>query len=128
MSSILLIFCVQRAKPGEQIEVQVRTKPNAYVALLGVDQAVISLHKDSAPSTSFDITREEVIKELNSYDNTRPEKPSWYRRRKRSMQPDRFLTAGEILDQSGLIMLTDAKVFRYSPNSKFRTPQSRSRD
>lgn len=98
------------------MDVQVKTKPNAFVAILAVDQAILLL--DKGPG-HHDIRREDVINELATYDNAKPEKPSWYRKRKkRSSQWMSSLTAGEVLDQSGVIMLTDAKIHRYTPNSK----------
>lgn len=104
-----------RAKPAQQVDIQVRTKPNAFVAVLGVDQSLLML------ADGHDVRREDVVKELASYDSVKvDQRPAWYRRRRRrSLQWISALTAGEILDSSGVIILTDAKVHRYSPNSEF---------
>lgn len=62
-----------QAKPGEQLEISVSSKPNSFVGLLGVDQSVLLLKKgnDIEPSTVFE--------ELDKYNEVTKYNYEWYR-------------------------------------------------
>lgn len=67
MLQIDVQLSTSQAKPGENLEVSVSTKPNSYVGLLGVDQSVLLLKKgnDIEPSTVFEEIRK--YNEINKY-------------------------------------------------------------
>lgn len=52
-----------QAKPGEQIEISVSSKPNSFVGLLGVDQSVLLLKKGN------DIEKSTVFDDLDKYNS-----------------------------------------------------------
>lgn len=87
------------------------TNALAFVALLAVDQSV-NLIKGSN-----DITQEDVIKELETYDTVI--KPiNWFRVR-RSLDQNTLLTSSDVFSNAGLILLTDANIQSSTANSKF---------
>lgn len=49
------------AKPGQEVEVSVLTKPNSLVGVLGIDQSVLLLRKGN------DITQNDLTNEIKSY-------------------------------------------------------------
>lgn len=53
------------AKPGQEVEVNVLTKPNSLVGVLGIDQSVLLLKSGN------DITLDDVTKETKSYGSSR---------------------------------------------------------
>lgn len=77
-TSVVLSSDAEISKPGKTTQVTIKTKPDSYVGLLGVDQSV-KLYK-----TGNDISREEIVKELQSYDGgsfssfTHPYLPFYY--------------------------------------------------
>ncbi|EFX86067.1 hypothetical protein DAPPUDRAFT_313404 [Daphnia pulex] len=59
-------------EPGKAVDIVVKAKPNSYVGVLGVDQSVLLL------KTGNDISRQDVLDEVKSYDSTRrPDFESW---------------------------------------------------
>ena len=66
---------VKETKPGAMVDVRVDTKPNAFVGILGIDQSVLLLKSGN------DITQQDVINELETYDAGKTNKhfPRWYR-------------------------------------------------
>lgn len=108
---------VNQTKPGGTVDVQVNTKPSAYVGLLGVDQSVLLLKSGN------DITQEDVLQELESYDIGKKSAGrgtgwggGWFFR---PMFWSGSATAGEIFDDSGVVILTNGIVFREVQASKF---------
>ncbi|CAM6001992.1 unnamed protein product, partial [Sphagnum balticum] len=100
---------VRETKPGAMVDVRVSTKPNAFVGVLGVDQSVLLLKSGN------DITQEEVIKELESYDagkgdnfNVHP----YLNRGKRSIWWPGSTTTGEIFDDSGVVVLSNGLIHK----------------
>ncbi|CAG2113508.1 unnamed protein product, partial [Medioppia subpectinata] len=91
---------VQTTKPGAPVEVRVSTKPDAYVGLLGVDQSVLLL------KSGYDITREDVDKELKTYDSTGADDQHRYGWWQNSV------TAGEIFDNSGVVVMSNGLIHR----------------
>lgn len=51
-----------QVKPGDQMEISVKTNPNSFVGLLGVDQSVLVLKKGN------DLEASAVLNELEQYD------------------------------------------------------------
>lgn len=49
------------ARPGQEVEVDVLTKPNSLVGVLGIDQSVLLLRSGN------DITKQDIDKEIKSY-------------------------------------------------------------
>lgn len=89
------VFCetnVEETKPGALVDVRVATNPNAYVAILGIDQSILLLKSGN------DITQDDVIEELETYDSGNKNKnmPPWYRRRKRSIWWPGSTTSGRL--------------------------------
>lgn len=98
---------VKETKPGGLVNVTVDTKPNALVGLLGVDQSVLLLKSGN------DITRDEVITELETYDGGK--KRRWYNpfyRKKRSSLWAGSSTTYEVFDDSGVVVLTNGLIYR----------------
>lgn len=52
-----------RAKPGEDLQMTISTKPNSLVALLGVDQSVNLLKSGN------DLNKDAIFQELEQYEN-----------------------------------------------------------
>lgn len=104
-------------KPGSNVAVSVATKPGAFVALLGLDQSVLLL------KTGNDVTQSDVIQELESYDGGRNQDimTPWGGRKKRSLWWPGSVSAGEIFQDSGVIILTNGLVHRNFPMSTFPT-------
>ncbi|KAL7741142.1 hypothetical protein ACLKA6_018168 [Drosophila palustris] len=75
------------AKPSEEVNIKVKTDPDSYVGLLGVDQSVLLLKSGN------DLSREDVFNSLNKYKTSTP----WQRGYGR--YPG---------DSSGLVTLTNA--------------------
>ena len=107
-------------KPGSNVAVSVATKPGAFVALLGLDQSVLLL------KTGNDVTQSDVIQELESYDGGRNQDfmTPWGGRKKRSLWWPGSVSAGEIFQDSGVVILTNGLVHRNFPMSKFSTSLS----
>ncbi|XP_059473013.1 CD109 antigen-like isoform X2 [Neocloeon triangulifer] len=111
-------------QPGGNVDVTIRTKPNSYVGLLGVDQSVLLLRKGN------DLTMHDVENELLSYDSAprEPSNPLWSpfvrdvkRRRKRSLYwwPG-SADAGEVFEKSGAVILTNGYVHEHLPLVYYR--------
>lgn len=64
-NTIRLSASPEEVQPGDNVDVVIDTKPNAYVGILGVDQSVLLLRDGN------DISREDVLKELRSYDSVK---------------------------------------------------------
>ncbi|KAG8196513.1 hypothetical protein JTE90_012327 [Oedothorax gibbosus] len=95
-------------KPGGSLNVTVTTKPNALVGLLGIDQSVLLLKSGN------DITQNDVINELETYDGGRKKNRfSHFFRRKRSLWWPGSATAHEVFDDSGVVVLTNGHIYRY---------------
>lgn len=60
-----------QAKPGENLEISVITKPNSFVGLLGVDQSVLLLKKGN------DIEQSNVFDELKGYNEVNKYNHDW---------------------------------------------------
>lgn len=103
-------------KPGSNIVVNIATKPGAFVALLGLDQSILLL------KTGNDVTQSDVIKELESYDGGRSQEimSPWGGRKKRSLWWPGSVSAGEIFQDSGVVVLTNGLVHRNFPMSKYQ--------
>ncbi|XP_078044261.1 thioester-containing protein 1 allele R1 isoform X3 [Augochlora pura] len=100
--------------PGENVNLVITSKPNSYVGLLGVDQRSILLKSGN------DISREQVYKELKSYDMVRdsPYEDSVF---------DRYLwsrgsaTANDVFSESGAIIMTNGYVHENFPILYYRS-------
>lgn len=94
-------------KPGGAVDVRVQTKPGAYVGVLGLDQSILLL------KTGNDITHQDVMNELELYDGGRHREDfdsRWYRRRKRSLWWPGSISAGEIFQDSGVVLLSNGLI------------------
>lgn len=99
-----------QTKPGSMVDISVETKPSAYVGLLGVDQSVLLLRQGN------DITQDDILREMESYDigkKNSPEFDGFYR----PIFWSGSSTAGEIFDDSGVVVLTNGILFRESHSS-----------
>ncbi|XP_071036540.1 thioester-containing protein 1 allele R1 [Parasteatoda tepidariorum] len=114
-TSITLSPNVKESEPGRQVEIKLSTAPNSMVGILGVDQGILQLKSDN------DITQDEVIKELNTYDNGQPAKynPPWYRRRRRSLSWLGSKSAGLTFKDSGSVIMTNALLFHSVNDDRF---------
>nr|CAD7195115.1 unnamed protein product [Timema douglasi] len=104
------------ARPGSDVDIVVKAKPNSYVGILGIDQSVLLLKSGN------DITEEDVIEELHSYDAGDRNTHMFERRRKRSFffWPG-SATAKEVFDKSGAVILTNGLVHEYEPFLFYRS-------
>jgi len=103
----------KKAKPNSLVKINVQTNSNAYVGLLAVDQSVNQIKGNN------DITQEDVIKELETYD-TVAKQTSWYGRVRRSLDQNSLITSSDVFSNSGLILLTDATIQNSAANSFYR--------
>ncbi|KAL5279600.1 CD109.2 family protein [Megaselia abdita] len=81
------IETAEEAKPGEEVNIKVKTSPNSYVGLLGVDQSVLLLKKGN------DLSKSEIFNDLQNYRTSTPWLGGWGR------------YPGQ---QSGLVTMTNA--------------------
>ncbi|XP_037284570.2 CD109 antigen isoform X1 [Rhipicephalus microplus] len=100
---------IAETKPGGQVNVLVSTKPNAYIGVLGVDQSVLLLKKGN------DLSQEQVIEELESFDSGKKAKywPPWYRRRRRSLWWPGSTTTHDLFKDAGMTVLTNGLVYEF---------------
>ncbi|VBB29465.1 unnamed protein product, partial [Acanthocheilonema viteae] len=107
------------AEPGSSVKYTVKADPKSYCALLAVDQSVLLLKSGN------DITKDLVEEDVEQYDTTVIGRDfrSWEAdvlRRKRSIWYPWWGIGGRdaatIFDNSGLVVLTDALLFRGEPN------------
>ncbi|VDN87670.1 unnamed protein product, partial [Brugia pahangi] len=101
--------------PGTSVKYTIKADPESYCALLAVDQSVLLLKSGN------DITKDLVEQDVEQYDTTIAGHGfrSWeadLRRRKRSVWYPWWGIGGKdaatIFDNSGLVILTDALLFR----------------
>ncbi|RWS28913.1 CD109 antigen-like protein, partial [Leptotrombidium deliense] len=101
---------LKQTKPGSEISLTATTKPNAFVAFLGVDQSILLLKSGN------DVTQKDVVEELETYDTGKENKhPLWFGRRKRSFWWPGSTSAAEIFDDSGVVILSNGLVFQNLP-------------
>uniref|UniRef100_A0A0A1WID3 CD109 antigen n=1 Tax=Zeugodacus cucurbitae TaxID=28588 RepID=A0A0A1WID3_ZEUCU len=55
-----------QAKPGEEVQLHVKTDPDSFVGLLGVDQSVLLLKSGN------DITKDQIFNTLSNYETSTP--------------------------------------------------------
>nr|BAK64112.1 thioester-containing protein [Hasarius adansoni] len=106
---------VKDTKPGGLVNVSVETKPNAVVGLLGIDQSVLLLKSGN------DITQNDVITELETYDGGKKKKYWPYYRRKRSLWWPGSATAHDVFDDSGVVVLSNGLLYRFMPMIMYRS-------
>jgi len=96
-----------KAQPQDKVEIKINTKPNAYVALLGLDQSVLLLKGGN------DITQKDVIKELESYDGAPKRfRNLAYRKRRSIGWYGGGFTASRVFDDNGLVVITNGLLAR----------------
>ncbi|CAB3366518.1 Hypothetical predicted protein [Cloeon dipterum] len=107
-------------QPGVAVDLTIRTKPNSYVGVLGVDQSVLLLRSGN------DLSMRDVENELLSFDSAphEPKNPNWppfARRRRRSLAwfPS-HADAGEVFQKSGAVILTNGYVHEHMPLVYYR--------
>ncbi|KAI5743739.1 hypothetical protein M8J77_021636 [Diaphorina citri] len=94
-------------EPGSNIQINLEAKPNSYIGLLAVDQKVLLL------KTGNDIGKEDVMRELRSYDETDTSKlPLVENLRER--YPGSF-TAQATFEKAGAIVMTNGYVHERNP-------------
>lgn len=108
-------------QPGSNVDITLRTKPNSYVGLLGVDQSVLLLQSGN------DISMEEVENELNSYDSDTDQNDNLLSLRDARLRDRRSLfwwpgsaDAGEVFEKSGAVVLTNGYVHEHTPLIYYR--------
>ncbi|XP_011302420.1 CD109 antigen isoform X2 [Fopius arisanus] len=88
--------------PGQTVDLNITSRPNSFVGVLGVDQRSILLKSGN------DISREDVMKELRGYDMSE-ESPydgeGW-----RMFWRPGSATAQDVFDKTGTVILTNARV------------------
>ncbi|XP_023305796.2 CD109 antigen-like isoform X4 [Lucilia cuprina] len=60
------ITAPKQVKPGEEVKLNIKTDPESFVGLLGIDQSVLLLKSGN------DLDSEKIINDLNSYATTTP--------------------------------------------------------
>nr|BAR45595.1 thioester-containing protein 2 [Niponia nodulosa] len=110
---VIVGVSANRTSPGSPVEVRVETKPNAYVGILGVDQKVLLLKSGN------DITRDDVLKELVSYDSgaTKSAFDDFY---DRYLWSPGTITASQVFEDAGVVIVTNGNVFQYYPRILYR--------
>ncbi|KNC22908.1 hypothetical protein FF38_00377 [Lucilia cuprina] len=61
------ITAPKQVKPGEEVKLNIKTDPESFVGLLGIDQSVLLL------KTGNDLDSEKIINDLNSYATSTPD-------------------------------------------------------
>lgn len=61
MRQVELDISAKQARPGQEIDITVISKPNSYIGLLGVDQNVLSLREGN------DLDKMQIFNELETY-------------------------------------------------------------
>lgn len=82
------------AKPGQEVEVGVLTKPNSLVGVLGIDQSVLLLQSGN------DITQQDVEREMKSYGTSSSVGDSYGATR-----------VSELIDEADMIVMTNNKIY-----------------
>uniref|UniRef100_A0AC35U3G6 A2M_N_2 domain-containing protein n=1 Tax=Rhabditophanes sp. KR3021 TaxID=114890 RepID=A0AC35U3G6_9BILA len=113
----ILVDALDFKVDGENLKFTVQAAPNSYVGLLAVDQSVLLL------KTGNDITKELIEQDVEQYDTLdqigsyRP----WEFRRKRSIwYPFSGVggrDAGTIFENAGLVVMTDALLYKEEPEN-----------
>ncbi|XP_015784901.1 CD109 antigen isoform X1 [Tetranychus urticae] len=99
----------EKAKPGEKVDIKVKTNSNAYVAVLGLDESVLLLKSGN------DITRDDVTNELATYDSNyyNPNSDDSFSYFNRNYF-NSLSAAANIFHNAGLIILSNGIVFDHS--------------
>ncbi|XP_063973145.1 CD109 antigen-like isoform X2 [Diachasmimorpha longicaudata] len=99
--------------PGQTVDLNITSRPNSFVGVLGVDQRSLLLKSGN------DITREDVLKELRGYDMSE-ESPydgeGW-----RMFWRPGSATAQDVFDKTGTVILTNAHVPENFPMLFYRS-------
>ncbi|XP_068084683.1 CD109 antigen isoform X2 [Anabrus simplex] len=105
--------------PGSTVDLLIEAKPNSYIGLLGIDQSVLLLKSGN------DITHDDVISELRSYDvgqsSYLPDLLGRDRFKRSLFWWPGSSTAHEVFDKSGAVVLTNGLVFEHSPLIYYRS-------
>lgn len=110
---------INETKPGANVDVTVSTKPGAFVGVLGLDQSILLL------KTGNDVTQKDVIDDLETYDGGKNQNDfgnHWFRK-KRSLWWPGSISAAEIFQDSGVVLLSNglvAQTFQFSKYNRMR--------
>lgn len=85
----------EEAKPGQEVEVDVQTKPNSLVGVLGIDQSVLLL------KTGNDIEQRDVTEEMKSYGSSGESISKWAAR-----------NADALFNMADVVVLTNNMVYK----------------
>ncbi|CAH1734421.1 unnamed protein product [Chironomus riparius] len=110
LNHINLNLSAEQVKPGEDLIINVKSQPNSYVGLLGVDQSVLLLKKGN------DIEQETVFDELKKFGEAQKYNYSHY------------YSGHDIGDFREMIMITNTKVAQGKKKPRVRTYQCESRN
>jgi len=111
---VTLSTSTNETTPGSTVKVDVKTKPGALVSILGLDQSILLL------KTGNDVTQQDVIKELETYDGGKTHDSGvWYRSRRSLWWPG-SVSAGEVFQDSGVIIISNGLVHRNFPSIYYR--------
>lgn len=110
---VKLKLSAAEVQPGKEINIDIISKPESYVGLMGVDQSVLLLKKNDG------LTQEDASHELEEYQNVihNSENGPWSVRR-----PDYINDYFKPFQQSNTILFTNAKQDEYSfiyPDHRF---------
>ncbi|CAB3408447.1 unnamed protein product [Caenorhabditis bovis] len=112
-NQVSLAIDKQAVEPGQNVNFKITAEKNSFVGLLVVDQSVLLLKSGN------DITREKVESDLEDYDSTGFSSRPWEvleRRKRRSIWHPWWGVGGSdadsIFQNSGLVVLTDALLYR----------------
>ncbi|XP_057327735.1 CD109 antigen-like isoform X1 [Microplitis mediator] len=98
----------EETQPGEAVDVTISAKPNSYIGVLGVDQRSLLLKSGN------DISRDQVNKELKSYDMVE-ESPYSDMAFERSFWRPGSATADDVFHKIGTVVLTNAYIHENYP-------------
>ncbi|XP_052071276.1 CD109 antigen-like [Mytilus californianus] len=106
-NKVSINFNTKRAKPGDEVQVELTADPNSLVNVLAVDKSVLLLKSGN------DITTQNVLNELQRYNNSgffsRSSWDFWLPR------PVYGRDAFSIFNGAGVYVLTDALLYQYIP-------------
>ncbi|XP_013382628.1 CD109 antigen-like isoform X1 [Lingula anatina] len=124
-NQVSLQFDKTKAEPGQKVSVSLSADPGSFVGLLAVDQSVLLLKSGN------DITQEEVLGELDTYDTRKESFYGWggrpvIGRKKRSIWwypiPIGGTDAHDMFQNTGVVVLSDTMLYQHKEPMIWRYP------
>ncbi|XP_046828737.1 CD109 antigen-like isoform X3 [Vespa crabro] len=97
----------EEVEPGKDVTLTISSKPNSYLGILGVDQRSLLLKSGN------DISYEQVVKELKSYDMIEEFPNSNFDFHRSFWRPRSAGTADDVFQNTGAAILTNGYLYEY---------------